>query len=287
MKDADGRGAPIAPGQPDDTDDPRRLAARLLRAAAGGVLLVLASTLGLLGQEARAEQQLRILTGGVWPPFMMYDASGVMTGFEIDLANALCGVLSLQCVFTEVSFDQIIPALDAGKGDAIVASMTITEPRSKLVAFTNPYYHSTTQFLAPRGFNKPLTPEGLKGLRIGVSMASIQERYAREKFGAASEIVPFGIEKGDSYGDVYRGLVEGKVDIILAPLLTSWPFINSAKGHDFELIGDKIAVDQGVGIAVRKDDQALRDRLNAAIARLRLDGTYQKINAKYYPFSIY
>jgi polar amino acid transport system substrate-binding protein len=66
-----------------------------------------------------------------------------------------------------------------------------------------------------------------------------------------------------------------------------WHFTASTEGRSVTFVGEPIYVDEEIGIAVRKEDDALRERLNAALARIRLDGTYQKINAKYFPFSIY
>jgi ABC-type amino acid transport substrate-binding protein len=230
-----------------------------------------------------AEDQLRIIRGGVYPPFTYRDATGAMVGFEVDIADALCAVLVVRCVATDVSFEQMIPALLAGRGDVIIASLSITEERKKLVAFTNRYYRTPMQFIARRGFDRPITRDGLRGLRIGVTAGGTDEVYARNNFSGAATIVPLA---GDE-NILNHALIEGQVDLLLGDSLAMWPFITSTQGRDFAFVGEPIYVDQDIGIAVRKQDEALRQRLNAAIARIRLDGTYQKINAKYFPFSIY
>src|SRR4051812_12131586 len=103
------------------------VAARL--AAAVAALLCLLSPLS----GAHAEERLRVITSGDYPPFVYTDRSGVLAGFEIDFANALCAILAMRCEFTDLAFDDAIPALVARRGDAIVASMSITEERKKLV----------------------------------------------------------------------------------------------------------------------------------------------------------
>lgn len=224
-----------------------------------------------------------MIIGGRNPPFEYYRSDGKLAGFSVDVAEALCAVLTLRCAYTHVPCEDAIPTLIAGRGDAIIASMSITEERKKLVAFTNRYYRTPMQFAARKGFDRPISRDGLKGLKLGVAAGTAAEAYARETFGGAVEIVTtFG---GDDEADVYRALAAGKVDIVLSDMLAIWPFYASPEGRAIAF-GDPVHVDEDIGIAVRKDDNALREKLNAAIARVRLDGTYQKINAKYFPFSI-
>lgn len=232
---------------------------------------------------ARAEQMLRIIIAGNYPPFIFTDATGALTGFEIDLTNALCAVIAMRCEYTDTPFEETIPSLIAGRGDAIVASMSITEERKKLVAFTDRYYRTPIEFAAIRGFERPVTPEGLRGLRIGVERATTSETYLRTSgFADRSHLDLF-----DAQADVNQALVDGHDDLIIADTFGMWKFLKSTDGQRFAAIGGPIYVDEGIGIAVRREDEALRKRLNLAIARLRLDGTYEKIVAKYFPFSIY
>lgn len=247
-------------------------------AAAATAVICLFSMLG----GGHAEDQLRIITSGNYPPFVYSDASGQLSGFEIDFANALCTVLAMRCQFIEMPFEQAIPALVVGSGDAIVASMSITEERKKLVAFTDRYYRTPIQFVASRGFNRPVTAEGLGGLRIGVERATTSEAYLGSRFGDGSRIVGFGRQI-----DVNQALIDGRVDVMVGDFFALWKFLKSTAGQTFVAVGAPIYVDEGIGIAVRPDEEALRRRLNLAIARLRLDGTYAKINARYFPFSIY
>jgi polar amino acid transport system substrate-binding protein len=141
------------------------------------------------------------------------------------------------------------------------------------------------QFIAHKGFARPITLDGLKGLKIGVIPSTTAEAYARKTFGPVAEIVVIG--GANEQDTLYQSVVEGQVDLVLSDSLSLWQLTVSAQGRELTFVGEPIYVDEEIGIAVRKEDDTLRERLNAAIARIRLDGTYQKINAQYFPFSIY
>jgi ABC-type amino acid transport substrate-binding protein len=227
---------------------------------------------------ARAEDQLRIITSGNYPPFVYSGPGGGLAGFEIDFANAVCTVLAAHCEFIDLPFDRTIAALTAGRGDAIVASMSITAERKRLAAFTDRYYRTPMQFVAGGGFDRPVSD---RGLRIAVTRGTTAETYLRDRF-AASVVVPY-----EAQSEANQALVAGRVDLILADSFAMWELVKSNAGRGLKPVDGPVYVDDGIGIAVRQADDDLRRRLNLAIARLRLDGTYQKINAKYFPFSIY
>src|SRR5204863_3699792 len=99
----------------------RRRRGRIARWAGAAALICIPAA------AASAADELRIIRGGVYPPFTYLDASGAMVGFDVDIADALCTVLAVHCVIADVSFEQMIPALLAERGDAIIASLSITE----------------------------------------------------------------------------------------------------------------------------------------------------------------
>jgi lysine-arginine-ornithine-binding protein len=249
-----------------------------------GIFLLLLAALSLFGLSAaaRADDELRIITTGNYPPFVYTGPGGALAGFEIDFANAVCTVLTVRCQFIDMPFDQTIPALLAGRGDVIVASMSITEERKKLVAFTDRYYRTPIQFVAAKGFDRPIDEVGLKGLRVGAERGTTAEAYLSNHFAGAATIVAFPAQTAAN-----QALIAGHVDLVLADTFAMWQFVKSEDGRAFAAVGGPVYVDEGIGIAVRKTDDALRQKLNLAIARLRLDGTYERIDAKYFPFSIY
>lgn len=246
--------------------------------------LGVAGVLALVSPVAHAQSggKLRVGVEGNYPPFSQIDASGKLTGFDIDIANAICAHMKVQCVFVQQEWSGMIPALNAGRYDAIVASMAITEERKKAVNFSDKYYNVASRWIAKSGAKFTLTPEGLKGKRIGVLRNSGRDRAITEPF-KASEIVRYAKET-----DIYLDLVAGRLDLgLTSAVVGSESFLKKPEGKGFTFVGEPWYIDQGVGVAVRKSDDALLAQINAAIRAMLSDGTYKKLAAKYFDFDIY
>ena len=237
-----------------------------------------AMAFGLSG--AQAAETIRIATEGAYPPFNMKDKSGKLTGFDVDIAKALCAQMKAECTIVAQDWDGIIPGLLAKKYDAIVASMSITAERQKKVAFTAPYYKNYLRFVTRKGKKMETTMAGLKGKTIGAQRATISSQYLEKTYKDAVRIKVYGTQQ-----KAWLDLKSGRVDAVLADIYPGHDWVS--KNPKFAFTGDKIDIDDNIGIAVRKDDTALKDKLSKAIAALRANGTYQKINAKYFPFDIY
>jgi arginine/ornithine transport system substrate-binding protein len=233
-------------------------------------------------QDAR---KIRIGVEGAYPPFSQIGTDGKLKGFDIDIANALCEQMKAQCTLVQQDFDGMIPSLQAKKIDAVVASMSITEDRQKVVDFSDKYYRTPARFVARRNANLNVSPAGLKGKRIGVQRTTIHDKFATETF-KESEIVRY--TKQD---DVFLDLAAGRLDgALLDWIAASEGFLKTPAGKEFTFAGP-VYIDfkyfgVGAGIAVRKGD-ALKDQLNAAIKAIRANGTYKKIQDKYFDFDVY
>ncbi|MGF1639961.1 MAG: ABC transporter substrate-binding protein [Rhodospirillales bacterium] len=242
--------------------------------------VTLAAVLAFAAASPAAADKIRIGTEGAYPPFNQIDAAGNVIGFDVDIALALCEKMQAECTIVTQDWDGIIPGLLAKKYDAIVASMSITEERKKAVAFTDHYWSNSLRFVARRdsGFD----PGALKGRTIGAQRATISGGYLEDNLKGV-----VGIKLYDTQENAYLDLAAGRLDAVLADMLVSYEWLRSDAGQAFEFKGDAIAIDDKIGIALRKDDAALVARFNAALAAIRADGTYDRINAKYFPFSIY
>ena len=164
--------------------------------------------------------------------------------------------------------------------------MSITPERKKKVAFTKKYYASPPRFTAAGSMKiTDTSPAALKGKTIGVQSSTTHANYI-EKFYQASNVKLYGTQD-----EANLDLAAGRLDIVLADSLLLLSWMKTSEGKGFEFVGakidDKSVFGEGEGIAVRKEDAHLRDMLDQAIIDIRADGTYQKINAKYFPFSIY
>lgn len=245
------------------------------------IKLLFAMALGLaLAAPATAEETLRIGTEGAYPPFNQIDSKGRLFGFDIDIANALCKEMKVKCELIAQDWDGIIPGLLARKYDAIVASMSITPERLQAVDFTNPYYSNKLRFVAREGAY--VDPRQVNGLIVGAQRATIAAQWLEDNL--ADKVT---IRLYDTQENAFLDLAAGRTNAVLSDFLPAYTWISSPEGKGFTLAGAEIDINDKIGIAVRKGDTALLNRLNAALAAILANGTYEKINAKYFPFNIY
>jgi len=235
-----------------------------------------------LGTSAVAAEKLKVGTEGAYPPFNLIDASGKVVGFDIDIANALCAEMKVECEIVTSDWDGIIPALNAKKFDMIVASMSITEERKQAVDFTNPYYTNKLQFIAPKSSDLKTDKASLKGKVIGAQRATIAGTWLEDNLGDVVEIKLY-----DTQENAYLDLNSGRVDGVLADKFVNWEWLKSDAGKDYEFKGEPVFDNDKIAIAVRKGDTALTTNLDAALKAIVDNGTYKQINDKYFPFSIY
>jgi len=248
-------------------------------------ILVAAAALSLGAGAAHAEmKKVRIGTEGAYPPFNSVDSSGQLVGFDIDIAKALCAKMKVECTFVAQDWDGIIPALQAKKYDAIVASMSITDERKKAVAFTDPYYLTPGNFIAPKDTKiTDISPAAMKGKTIGAQSSTTGGTYLEDKYkGADIKLYP-------TQDEANADLAAGRLDAVLADKFVLYEWLEKSEpGKCCKFVGaDLTDVNpDGTGIAVRKEDNELREAFNKAIKEIVADGTYKTINAKYFPFPI-
>ena len=247
------------------------------------LLALLTSSITISAQETK---KIKIGVEGAYPPFSQIGTDGKLKGFDIDIANALCEQMKAQCTLVQQEFDGMIPSLQAKKIDAVIASMSSTDERKKVVAFSDKYYHTPARFVARKSLALAATQAGLKGKRIGVQRTTVHDRFATDTF-KESEIVRYA--KQD---DVFLDLMAGRLDAVLVDhVAASLGFLPLPAAKDFAFFGPDYIEPKyfgyGAGVALRKTDTALRDDFNAAIKAIRANGVYKKINDKYFSFDIY
>ncbi len=243
-----------------------------------------AASLLLLTTTADAQNtRMRVGVEGNYPPFSVIGPDGKLSGFDIDIANALCAEMKADCTLVQQEWDGMIPALNTRKFDMIVASMTITADRAKIVDFSDVYYDVPSRWIAKQGaFTEP-TPDALKGKTIIVLRNSPRAKHAKEKY-PDSRLLLVAKET-----DVYLELRAGRGDIALgSSVIAEGLFLKRPEGAGFATVGEPLRLkgDSDVGIAVRKGDTALRDRINAALKAIKEDGRYQQIAQRYFTFDV-
>jgi ABC-type amino acid transport substrate-binding protein len=212
-------------------------------------------------------------------PAFFRDAAGQPVGFDIDIAQAICAALRVACEFREWSNRDMFAALQAGRGDAMLAACIITEERKALADFTMPYHRDDLRIVLRRELQRSADRAGMAGLRIGVYADSEPERYARERFGDVATIVPLG-----GSGDIIQALVDGRVDAAVATLVVIQTFVMSPAGRPFRMIPEPLGPAVQVAIAVRKGDGATRERLDEGLRRIRASGEYDRIRRLWMPY---
>lgn len=247
-----------------------------------GLATACALTFGALG-AAQAEP-LRIATEGAYPPFNYVDSNNELHGFDVDIANALCAQMKVECTLVAQDWDGIIPALMAKKYDAVVASMVVTEERQKQIGFTDRYYRTRLAVAVPKDSTlADTTAASLAGKIVGAQSSSTQGVYAEDVYGAVGAEVKLYPTQDNANND----LANGRLDAVVHDKFPLLDWLAQSGKDCCKLLGDIQGSDADVAIAVRKDDQALREQLNKALAAIRADGTYQQIVSQYFAFDIY
>ena len=241
-----------------------------------------ACVMAVAATAAQAEV-LKIATEGAYPPFNYVDSSNQLHGFDVDIANALCERLKVQCQIVAQDWEGIIPALMAKKYDAVVASMIATDERKKKIAFTNHYYRTPLSVAVPRDSDITDAQTDFKGRTVGAQSSSTQAIYAEDHYGPAGADVKFYPTLDEANSD----LAAGRIDGVIADKFPLLAWADTAGKDCCKIIGDVNGTTADASIAVRKEDNALRERLNQALDEIVADGTYKKLSSRYFAFDIY
>jgi arginine/ornithine transport system substrate-binding protein len=250
--------------------------------------LLLAMTLALGATAASAQgADLKVAIDPTYEPFTYKTADGKPTGFDVDIAEALCAQIKRKCVFVEQVWDSMIPGLQARKYDVIISSMSITDERKRVVDFTDKYYSTPSSVVVKAG-TAYTGPASLKGKKIGVLKGSTQEKYAMGELKPAGvEVIPY-----EAQDQVYLDIKAGRLDGTVADKVeVNGGFLRKDEGKGYAFVGPELREQKyfgdGIGVALRKGQTELKNQLNGAIKAIRSNGTYDKIAKKYFDFDVY
>ena len=239
----------------------------------------------MLGAAAQAAPLRVAVEGdGAYAPFSFFKADKSLTGFDIEITNALCKHIPEGCEIIPVNFEVIVDGLAACKFDASISSMALTKERSAKILFGPTYYRSHTTFLGRPDRFADVSPETLKGARLASSQGTIQQDYLVNNYPQSTVL------EAKDMNEAYDMLIKGKVDLVLADSIVQMEFLQSKDGADFAYVGEPLKAEifnSASYVTLRKGFEAQSDEFAEALKHIRLDGTYDRINRDFVPFSIW
>ncbi|MEX0622357.1 MAG: transporter substrate-binding domain-containing protein [Saccharospirillum sp.] len=247
------------------------------------VVIAVGAGYGYMQFQGSTEIDLEVVRIGVdvpYPPYEFRDANGELTGFEIDLGNATCRRLNIQCEWVVTPWDGIIDGLLAGNYDTIMSSMSINDERKQIVDFSDAYYSTPSVLFTYRTSGIDSDSKGALGSqRIGVIVNTIQHDYLIENYGDVATIMTY-----ETNEDVNAALRSEEVDAVFH----DYPHWESEFmiGGNYPILGKARQLGEGVGMAFRPEDDNLRRLFNQGLDSVQSDGTYNRIRKNYLFFDV-
>jgi polar amino acid transport system substrate-binding protein len=228
---------------------------------------------------------IRFLTETDYPPFNFTGSDGNPAGFNVDLARMICDEIKVTCTIQMRRFETLIDALASNRGDAIIASLAVTPQLRARVDFSDPYYRAPARFVSRRdSVMREIRPEFLEGRKVGVIAGTSHEAYLKAMFTDA-ELHAFPNDES-----LRAGLRRGEVDFIFGDAISLAFWINGTDSAECCTFSGGPFVEsryfgEGIGIAVRKGNDLLRQALNWSLFRLWEKGRYTDLWLRYFSVS--
>ncbi|MCK0534343.1 MULTISPECIES: basic amino acid ABC transporter substrate-binding protein [unclassified Anaerobiospirillum] len=242
---------------------------------------LLALTLGITAASFSAQtmaENLKVGTHPTFAPFEFIDMDGKIIGFDIDVINAIAKANGDEVTMMSMPFDGLIPSLITGNIDVIIAGLTITEARQKRVLFSDDYYDSNLSMLIRKeDESKYTTTEALKGKPICVQIGTTAHTFA-------DKVSPGVVKALNDQADAMRELQNKGCEALINDRPVNLYYLNKS-GLDtlVDVVAPEFKVDiDSFGIAVRKGEEELRDKLNAGLEKIRESGELEKIHVKWF-----
>lgn len=233
--------------------------------------------------QARDYDHVRIGVDVPYVPMEYRTAEGDLTGFDIDLGNAMCEEIGVTCEWIEQEWDGIIPGLLSRNYDAVMSSMTINDERRQQVLFSEPYITMPSAWFAASDLDiTEANEETLEGLTIGVQRGTLQDNYVTDKYSSIADISRYS-----TADDMVLDMDAQRLDIVFLDFPIGQSTLVENEDADYTIVGEQISEPKeyfgdGFGIAFRQRDEALAEKFNEALATLQENGTYDEIHARYF-----
>jgi polar amino acid transport system substrate-binding protein len=230
-------------------------------------LVIAAAALALTAGIAGA-QTIRMGTEGAYPPYNFINDKGEVDGFERELGDELCKRAELTCEWVTNEWDSIIPNLVSGNYDTIIAGMSITDERSKVIDFTEAYYPpAASAYVALKA------DADIKTGVVAAQTATIQAAHVAE---SGAKLLEY-----PTADETIAAVRNGEADAVFADKDFLAPIVAESNG-ELTFVGEDISIGGGVGMGIRKSDSALKDKFNAQIAAMKADGTLNELIKKWF-----
>ena len=230
-------------------------------------------------------QSIRFLTDLDYPPFDFAGTDGNPAGFNVDLARLLCSEINATCTVQARRFDLLLAALNSNQGDAVIASIAPTAEARQRADFTDPYYRTPARFVAR--LDSPIhnvEPESVEGKKIAVVAGTAHEAFLKEMFTEA-EIKPYANDEA-----ARQALRNKDVDLLFGDGISLALWLNGTDSGGCCAFRSGPYLEsrffgEGIGIAVKRGNDLLRQALNWALFRQWEKGTYADLWLRYFPIS--
>ncbi|MDJ1158850.1 glutamine ABC transporter substrate-binding protein [Chelatococcus sp. SYSU_G07232] len=237
------------------------------------IALGLVGALACIGAaQAQTGDTLKVATDATFMPFE-FQVDGKLTGFDIELVEAAAKVMNKKVEWTTIDFKGLIPGLVAKRFDMAVSAIYITDERKKVVDFSDPYYPGGLVIMVKKDNTSIKGPEDLPGKKVSVQVGTKSVSYLQENF---PKVERTEVEKNQ---EMFMLVELGRVDAAVTGKPAAKLF---AKSRPTVKVLDKQLTVEEYGMAVRKDLPELTKELNAALAKLKADGTYDKLVQKWF-----
>jgi polar amino acid transport system substrate-binding protein len=234
--------------------------------------------------QLRAVGTIRFITDDDFPPFSYRDAFGSLTGFNVMLVEAVCADLRLACEFVPRPWEELVPALQNGEGDAILAGFTISPDMLEIVDFTRPYYRSLARFAIREDTLAEVDQHTLAGRRLAVIAGTAHEAFLDAHF-SGSDITPFAEETA-----AREALRTGEVDAMFDDAVRHMFWLASPESRDCCAFAGGAYVDafyfsRPLAIAVKRGDHSLLEVLDYGLDRVQASGAFARVYRLFFPMS--
>lgn len=216
-------------------------------------------------------------TDAAYAPFESQNEKGEIVGFDIDVVTAVAKKAGIEVKFVNTPWEGIFNALAQGDRDLVVSAVTITDERKGTMDFTAPYFDAV-QLIAVKESSKVTKFADLKKLKVGVQTGTTGDEAVTKLLGKNST----NIKRFESTPLALKELESGGVDAVVADNGVVINYVTNNPGGKFKTVSDKDFAPEQYGIAVKKGNTELLEKLNKGLADIKADGTYDQIFAKYF-----